>query len=1220
MEQRTAKIAAPSCVSEQRYATLVKLSPVGMFQTDAAGHCLYVNERWCQIAGLRLEEAAGAGWINAIHPDDRGFVSTEWYAAAQTNRPFRLGYRFQNAAGQITWVMGQAVAEHGVTGEIVSYVGTITDISEQQAVLSARQAAEQGLKIQRDFNQLIAEITSRFVDLSPSELDAEIGRTLQLIGEITQVDTSYVFVFDEEHDTVRMTHEWCKPGYPRQIALAQAIPQPACPWSHALLKQREIIYVPCVADLPPESAIDQATWQQFNLTASLMLPLIQKSVVTGLIGFASSSHAMTWEEETIRLLRVMAQTIANAQQRTHAEQQLYENEERLRLALTAANQGLYDINLQTGKAIVSPQYATMLGYDSDTFEENNAKWIERLHPDDREPVAQTYRDYVSGLLPEYKVEFRQRTQTGEWKWVLSIGKIVAWDEDGNPLRMLGTHTDISDRKQLEITLNQLNQELQVSERKFRAIFNNIFQFVGLLTLDGMLLEANQTALDFGGLKLEDLLNRPFWECRWWTISAATQTQLQQAIARAAQGEFLRYEVDVLGAGDRVATLDFSLRPLRDESGTVVLLIPEGRDITEVKRNEVVRKQAEKLRLELTLLETILNNILAGYWDWNLQNNQEYLSPGFKRMFGYDDHELPNSPESWQHLIFADDLPGVLDCFDRHIQSHGEVPFYNEVRYRHKDGSTVWVICSGRVIEWDAANKPLRLIGCHIDITQRKQAEEQLQKSDTHLKTAQRISKLGSWEFVLKTGQVTWSEETFRIFDRNPAAEPPSFEQLQQLLHPEDRDHHRQVVQTGIDTAASYDVECRFYRSDGTLGHMQARGEPLINAAGQVIQLVGTVLDITDRKQAEEELRNLSDRLTLALKSGAIATWDWHIPDNTLIWDERMFELFGITPDQFTNSYDDWANRLHPDDRASAIAANHLALQGKKDYDHEFRVVHPDGTIRFIKAYALVQYSEQGEPQSMIGINFDITERKQAELKLLQTTAQLEASNRELEAFAYSVSHDLRSPLRAIDGFSKALLEDYGDQFDAEGQDYFNRIRHNVKRMGMLIDDLLRLSRVSRSEMQYSAVNLSALVQEQVHELHTSDPDRQVTVMVAPAVTVLADLTLMRIVVSNLLQNAWKFTSQRPHAAIEFGVMQLDGQPTYFVRDDGAGFDMAYANLLFGVFQRLHNTTEFPGTGIGLATIQRVIHRHGGQVWAQGAVGQGATIYFTVPNASIKPGT
>jgi light-regulated signal transduction histidine kinase (bacteriophytochrome) len=272
----------------------------------------------------------------------------------------------------------------------------------------------------------------------------------------------------------------------------------------------------------------------------------------------------------------------------------------------------------------------------------------------------------------------------------------------------------------------------------------------------------------------------------------------------------------------------------------------------------------------------------------------------------------------------------------------------------------------------------------------------------------------------------------------------------------------------------------------------------------------------------------------------------------------------------------------------------------------------DGELRWVRATALMETDADGQPWRMIGTLVDITETKLAEEQLRQTSAQLEASNRELEAFAYSVSHDLRAPLRAIDGFSQALLEDYGNRVDEEGQDYFRRIRHNIQRMGQLIDDLLRLSRVSRSAMHYQWVDLSALVQEQVAELQRDEPERCVDLHLTPNLTAWADQTLMQVVIINLVQNAWKFTSHHPHAHITFSQTQQNGETVYFLQDDGAGFDMAYANQLFGVFQRLHNTDEFPGTGIGLATVQRIIHRHGGRVWAEATVEQGATLSFTLP--------
>jgi PAS domain S-box-containing protein len=253
---------------------------------------------------------------------------------------------------------------------------------------------------------------------------------------------------------------------------------------------------------------------------------------------------------------------------------------------------------------------------------------------------------------------------------------------------------------------------------------------------------------------------------------------------------------------------------------------------------------------------------------------------------------------------------------------------------------------------------------------------------------------------------------------------------------------------------------------------------------------------------------------------------------------------------------------------------------------------------------------------------DITERKRAEEELRRLneelerrvqrrTAQLEAFNYELEAFSYSVSHDLRAPLRAIDGFSQILLEDYVDKLDEEGRLYLRRTKDASQRMGHLIDDLLDLSRMARSKMRRERVDLSALVKEVAEELRRTQPERQVEVVVEEGLVAKGDERLLRVTLENLLGNAWKFTRDQPHPRIEFGSTQYGDTRAYFVRDNGVGFDMAYADKLFGAFQRLHTTSEFEGTGIGLASVQRIIHRHGGQAWAKGKVGEGATFFFTL---------
>ncbi|HEV2084749.1 MAG TPA: response regulator [Gemmatimonadales bacterium] len=241
--------------------------------------------------------------------------------------------------------------------------------------------------------------------------------------------------------------------------------------------------------------------------------------------------------------------------------------------------------------------------------------------------------------------------------------------------------------------------------------------------------------------------------------------------------------------------------------------------------------------------------------------------------------------------------------------------------------------------------------------------------------------------------------------------------------------------------------------------------------------------------------------------------------------------------------------------------------------------------------------------------------EQAALELAETRAELvrdlEHKNRELESFSYAVSHDLRAPLRRIDSFSRAVLESQGDRLDEAGQRFLSRVREASQHMSQLIDDVLHLSRVTRADLRDQEVDLSSIASLILTRLQESEPERKMGAKVRPGVLVTGDSHLLKIAMENLLANAWKFTAKEPESRIEFGMMQAGGEATYFVRDNGAGFDMTYTDRLFGPFQRLHPQGEFPGNGIGLATVQRIIHRHGGRVWAEGLVGQGATFYFTM---------
>lgn len=416
------------------------------------------------------------------------------------------------------------------------------------------------------------------------------------------------------------------------------------------------------------------------------------------------------------------------------------------------------------------------------------------------------------------------------------------------------------------------------------------------------------------------------------------------------------------------------------------------------------------------------------------------------------------------------------------------------------------------------------------------------------------------------------------------------------------------------------------RYDGETIWVETIKVPLRDPDGNVIGILGTWQDVTERRHAEEALRRSEQRYRSLAMAMSEMVWTSNARGNSLRVEPPLEIFTGLPQAELSGS--GWLKALHPDDRLRAEEAWASAVAASTPYECEFRLRRADGEWRDIHSRGIPILADDGEIQEWIGVGVDVTDRKRSEERIRRLndeleqrvrdrTSELQAANKELEAFSYSVSHDLRAPLRAIDGFSRILLADFADKLPAEAQEYLRDIRNSSRVMGQLVDDLLHFSRLGRQPVRKQRIKAAELVRRCLDELQHLQEGRVVDFRIAELPDCWADPGLLKQVWMNLISNALKYSSKRDVAVVEVGCQVNDaGDREFFVKDNGVGFDMRYVHKLFGVFQRLHRVEDYEGTGVGLATVQRVIHRHGGRVWAEAELNHGATFYFTLPESGI----
>lgn len=899
-------------------------------------------------------------------------------------------------------------------------------------------------------------------------------------------------------------------------------------------------------------------------------------------------------------------TIAQGQditERLRAEEELRASEERFRIAAETANDVIYDWDLKQDLQWLG-NIDDMLGYAPGEFPRTLDGWAASLHPEDLERTMAQIQAHLESGAP-YAAQYRVRRKDGVYRWWTARGA-AARTPDGKPLRLIGSVTDITERRNAE-------EALAESEDKFRYMFEYSAVARSIIQPSGEI-DVNDAFLEMVGYTREEIEELATWQRISHPDDIARREGIVASIV-SGEGTSARFEQRYLHKNGTVIWTDVAISLRRDADGNPDYFMATIVNITERKHaEEALGESEEKYR-------GLFANAQVGMFRSRLDGSAMLaVNPKLCEIFGHTEEEMLADSAT---IRWAD--PEARTVMIEKLQAAGSLKDY-ELDIVHRSGELRTVLVS-----MELRREQGYLEGSTTDITERKRAEDAL------LESARRQSAL--FESMQDGLGVVDIDGVLR--DVNPAlcammgfsreelvgAGPPH-----PFWPPEESEAIGEAFALSMEGEAK-EFELTFMRKSGERFPVAVSPSAVRDSKGRVELMFATMKDITERKRAEVEQVFFAS-LFGRMQEGVYLV---RMADGIIVSTNPAFDdMFGYAPGEMAGQPASIVNA--PTDKTAEETANEIMADLKRTglWVGEVLNQRKDGTPFWCEA-VVSTFEHPHHGSVLMAMHRDITDRKVAEdeirrlnadleQRVLDRTAQLEAANKELEAFTYSVSHDLRAPLRHISGFSSLLSERADESLDEKSRHYIDTIATSVAGMGMLIDDLLQFSRSGRTELQLTDVDMEQALTEALEPLRRETADRDIEWSVGPLPRVVGDHGLLRQVWANLLGNAVKFSRGRSAARIEIGAMAGDGEsahgaPTedvFYVRDNGVGFDMQYADKLFGVFQRLHSTAEFEGTGIGLANVQRIINRLGGRVWAEAELDNGATFYFALPRRKESP--
>ncbi|RWY55890.1 sensor histidine kinase [Mucilaginibacter gilvus] len=608
-----------------------------------------------------------------------------------------------------------------------------------------------------------------------------------------------------------------------------------------------------------------------------------------------------------------------------------------------------------------------------------------------------------------------------------------------------------------------------------------------------------------------------------------------------------------------------------------------------------------------IYKIILEETLAGYWDYHVRENTVVLSPAFKAIFGYQDHELANSTDTWAKLIVEEDRPLMDKCVTEHYLSHGRKPYNIDVRYKHKNGSIVWTNTTGRVIEWDG-DEPLRMVGCHSDITKKKKTELSLKISEETFRNAFQYSSIGM--VLVSTDGLFLKVNGSICAMLGYTADELITKTFQEITHPDDLEADLSLLQKTLNNEIkNYQMEKRYFTKSGKTIWVVLNVSLVRDEDDDPLYFVSQIKDITERRKAEQALRESERRWAFASEGSGGGLWDWDIKNGTIYHSQQCLRMIGMENEDFGNKLGDWTSRVHPEDRANYIADIKAHLSGQKEmYANQHRVLCKDNTYKWVLDRGKVmEYDIENKPVRIIGTHTDITEQKNKEAQLRETLDMVSGQNNRLLNFAYIVSHNLRTHSSNF----KMIMDVLSDP-NTDEEEKVELSGHLVKVSEQLNDTIANLNEVvsiqTNIDIHTAEVNLYGYAEKAIELLSNDIAMWKVEIdnRIPKDRSLVYSPAYMESIMLNLLSNGIKYRSltNPPKITIEYFEEQT-GRQGFIVADNGIGIDLKKnGDQLFGMYKTFHGNRD--ARGMGLFITKNQVESFGGKIEVSSELGKGTT--------------